>query len=183
MRFFDFQRTLSSGGKPRPGRREGVRGHRPPKHLARDKAQTRGQPYLVVAGPISPPAHPLFLFIMTHNTAPQMKIAISAALLLGFVQGAAGFACTWNGAGSSYVYRECSSSLLPGHTWTLDGQPNMPPPLPPSLNGAATDEVTANLFTWENINDYDCIADVDNAYAQTTCCRCATETECNADPP
>ncbi len=35
-----------------------------------------------------------------------MKIALSAGLLLGLFQHAAAFPCTWNGAGSSYVYRE-----------------------------------------------------------------------------
>jgi hypothetical protein len=35
-----------------------------------------------------------------------MKIAITAALVLGLAQYTAAFPCTWNGAGSSYVYRE-----------------------------------------------------------------------------
>ena len=33
-----------------------------------------------------------------------MKIALSAALVLGVAQYAAAFPCTWNGGGSSYVY-------------------------------------------------------------------------------
>ncbi len=33
-----------------------------------------------------------------------MKIAISAALVLGFAHYGGAFPCTWNGAGSSYVY-------------------------------------------------------------------------------
>ena len=33
-----------------------------------------------------------------------MKIAISAALVLGAAQYAAAFPCTWNGGGSSYMY-------------------------------------------------------------------------------
>lgn len=42
-----------------------------------------------------------------------MKIALSAAaLLLGLAQRAEGFACTWNGAGSSYAYRECALACL-----------------------------------------------------------------------
>lgn len=52
-----------------------------------------------------------------HPPQPQatMKIAVSAAaLLLGLAQRAEGFACTWNGAGSSYVYRKCASVLVGG---------------------------------------------------------------------
>ena len=33
-----------------------------------------------------------------------MKIALSAALVLGVAQYAAAFPCPWNGGGSSYVY-------------------------------------------------------------------------------
>lgn len=33
-----------------------------------------------------------------------MKIAVFAALVLGLAHYAAAFLCTWNGAGSSYVY-------------------------------------------------------------------------------
>lgn len=40
-----------------------------------------------------------------------MKIAISVGLLLGLTQYAAAFPCTWNGAGSSYVYRESLSRM------------------------------------------------------------------------
>lgn len=39
-----------------------------------------------------------------------MKIAISAALVLGVTQYAAAFPCTWNGGGSSYVYHNTEYS-------------------------------------------------------------------------
>ncbi len=69
-----------------------------------------------------------------------MKIALTPALLLGLVGVASSFPCTWNGAGSSYVYEEVIT----------------------------------------NDNGGDCVIEVDSRHQQTTCCRCASEADCNA---
>jgi hypothetical protein len=88
----------------------------------------------------SPPSHPQHAE-QQRLLPPRMKIALTPALILGLAGVVSAFPCTWNGAGSSYVYEEVSTTG----------------------------------------NGNDCIQTIDSDHEQTTCCRCASVGDCNAN--
>ena len=106
-----------------------------------------------------------------------MKIAISAALVLGAAHYAAAFPCTWNGAGSSYVYRKClallsaEAALVVSHAYQIH------------IQYPFSDDVDTNACDVCTCDNQDCLCDLNNDWGQTTCCRCATEGQCEQAPP